>query len=51
MVTAYLKAKTGTAFQLYQEWQSLSDEERGLWPMDGIFLTAVIDKAITIARI
>ena len=51
MFTAYLKAKKGTAFKLYKEWRNLSEEEKGLWSMDGRMLTADMDKERLLYRV
>ena len=33
--TAFMKHNKGAAFQLCQAWRALSDEEQGLWAMEG----------------
>ena len=42
--TAFLKAKGGTAFKLYEEWRKLSYEEQCLWAMEGRWLNKENDE-------
>ena len=36
--TAFLKAKGGTSFNMYEDWRKLSFDEQCLWSMEGTWL-------------
>ena len=42
--TAFLKAKGGTSFNMYEDWRKLSFDEQCLWSMEGRWLNKENDE-------